>query len=99
MRAAPEAFAAMPGRLPGAIAFHFAAPIFTGESSRPIGLRPVIESPCNRICTLDPASGRCLGCGRSLDEITRWTQMTDAERAQVLAEARRRSAARRLSTS
>jgi predicted Fe-S protein YdhL (DUF1289 family) len=57
---------------------------------------PVIESPCNRVCTLDPASGLCLGCGRSLDEITRWTQMTDAERARVLVEAgRRRSASRR----
>jgi len=56
---------------------------------------PVTESPCNRICTLDPASGRCLGCGRSLDEITRWTQMTDAERARAVAEAGRHSAARR----
>jgi predicted Fe-S protein YdhL (DUF1289 family) len=55
----------------------------------------VIESPCNRVCTLDPASGLCLGCGRSLDEITRWTQMTDAERARVVAEAGRRSAPRR----
>jgi hypothetical protein len=55
----------------------------------------VIESPCNRICTLDPASGRCLGCGRSLDEITRWTRMSEAERAQVIAELGRRSAARR----
>jgi hypothetical protein len=89
----------MPGRLAGAIAFQFAPPIFTTDSSRPIGLRPVIESPCNRVCTLDPASGLCLGCGRSLDEITRWTQMTDAERAQVLAEAGRRSASRRLPAS
>jgi predicted Fe-S protein YdhL (DUF1289 family) len=75
----------------GAIAFRAADPIFTAESSRPIGLRPVIESPCNRVCTLDPASGRCLGCGRSLDEITRWTQMTDVERARVVAELARRS--------
>jgi uncharacterized protein len=96
MTAAPEAFPAMPGRLAGAIAFRVAAPIFTTESSRPIGSRPVIESPCNRVCTLDPASGLCLGCGRSLDEIMRWTQMTDAERARVLVEAgRRRSASRR----
>jgi len=55
----------------------------------------VIESPCVRVCTLDPASGLCVGCGRSLDEIARWTQMTDAERARVIAEAGRRAAARR----
>jgi hypothetical protein len=60
-----------------------------------IGLCPVIDSPCNRVCTLDPASGRCMGCGRSLDEITRWTQMTDAERARIIAELGRRSVARR----
>jgi predicted Fe-S protein YdhL (DUF1289 family) len=51
----------------------------------------VIESPCNRVCTLDPASGLCLGCGRSLDEIARWTQMTDAERARVVADIAGRS--------
>ena len=46
----------------------------------------MIESPCTRVCTLDPASGLCLGCGRSLDEIVRWTQMTEAERERVVAE-------------
>jgi len=50
----------------------------------------VIESPCTRVCTLDPVSGLCLGCGRSLAEITRWTQMSDAERARLLAELGRR---------
>jgi predicted Fe-S protein YdhL (DUF1289 family) len=67
-------------------------------SSRTIHLidgDPVIESPCNRACTLDPASGLCLGCGRSLDEIMRWTQMTYAERARVIAELTRRPTWRR----
>jgi uncharacterized protein len=79
----------------GAIAFRTADPIFSAESARPIGSRPVIESPCNRVCTLDPASGLCLGCGRSLDEIARWTQMTDAERARIVAELSCRSTGRR----
>ncbi|HEU5274419.1 MAG TPA: DUF1289 domain-containing protein [Xanthobacteraceae bacterium] len=47
------------------------------------------------IGTLDPASGLCLGCGRSLAEIARWTQMSDAERERLLAELDRRLAARR----
>ena len=57
--------------------------------------RPVIESPCTRVCTLDPVSGLCLGCGRSLAEIARWPQMSDAERKRLLAvldERARRSA-------
>jgi len=41
----------------------------------------MIESPCIEICTLDARSGQCLGCGRSIDEIARWTAMDDAERA------------------
>ena len=35
-------------------------------------------SPCIQICTLD-AGRRCLGCGRTLEEISRWALMTPAE--------------------
>ena len=35
---------------------------------------------------MDPKSGLCIGCARTLDEIARWPQMTDAEREQVLAD-------------
>jgi len=58
----------------------------------------VIQSPCNRVCTLDPASGICLGCGRSLSEITRWTQMSDAEREGLMAALDRRLQSRRSAT-
>lgn len=44
-----------------------------------------IESPCIRTCTLDAAGRLCLGCFRTLDEIVAWTQLSDAERAGVLA--------------
>jgi hypothetical protein len=55
----------------------------------------VIESPCNKVCTLDPTSGLCVGCGRSLDEIARWSQMSDAERARIMSELDRRVPTRR----
>jgi hypothetical protein len=45
-----------------------------------------IETPCINVCILDPAARRCRGCGRTLDEIGRWTAMTDAERSHVMAE-------------
>jgi predicted Fe-S protein YdhL (DUF1289 family) len=44
----------------------------------------MIESPCVKICTLGVRSGLCLGCGRSIDEIARWSAMSAAERAQVI---------------
>jgi predicted Fe-S protein YdhL (DUF1289 family) len=45
-----------------------------------------IPSPCDKVCTVDPVSGLCLGCGRSLAEIERWTDFTDCERARVMSE-------------
>ena len=46
----------------------------------------MIETPCLKICTLDARAGRCLGCGRTVDEITRWSRMNASERAQILAD-------------
>lgn len=45
-----------------------------------------ILSPCIRLCTLDPAAGICVGCGRTLDEIGRWLIFTDAERRAIMAD-------------
>ena len=57
----------------------------------------MIESPCVKICTLDARSGLCLGCGRTIDEIARWTAMTAAERNRVMSELPWRLAASRRS--
>jgi predicted Fe-S protein YdhL (DUF1289 family) len=40
-------------------------------------------SPCVGVCRLDEASGLCLGCGRSGDEIAAWRDLDDASRAEV----------------
>jgi uncharacterized protein len=53
----------------------------------------MIESPCVKICTLDARKGLCLGCGRTVDEIARWTAMSDFERRQVMDKLRGRLAA------
>ena len=45
-----------------------------------------IESPCVKVCTLDAHSGLCLGCGRRIDEIERWTRISAHERAAVMAD-------------
>jgi predicted Fe-S protein YdhL (DUF1289 family) len=43
-------------------------------------------SPCIRICTIEPATGLCAGCGRSLAEIARWSRMTQEERRRIMNE-------------
>jgi len=47
---------------------------------------PVIESPCKLICQLDLKTSLCLGCGRSREEIARWTRLTDAQRRSIMQE-------------
>ncbi len=44
-----------------------------------------MESPCIRVCVIDPADGLCKGCRRSRHEIARWTSYTDAERRRITA--------------
>lgn len=53
----------------------------------------MIESPCVNICTLDARTRLCLGCGRTIDEIARWSTMTPADRSRVMTELPTRMAA------
>jgi hypothetical protein len=55
---------------------------------------PSIDSPCNRICAIDPVSGFCIGCGRTIAEISEWIGMRDGERARIMAELPQRLADR-----
>lgn len=50
---------------------------------------PAVISPCVRLCTLDEADV-CVGCGRTLADITSWTKMPDADKAACVAQARAR---------
>ena len=42
-----------------------------------------VRSRCVSICALDD-NDMCVGCHRSGDEITRWSQMSNEERQEVL---------------
>ena len=42
-------------------------------------------SPCVKVCVMDADDRYCLGCKRTLGEIARWSEMTDEERAEVMA--------------
>lgn len=44
-----------------------------------------IESPCNKICTIEPLSGFCRGCGRTGEEIGGWTGYSPEKRRLVMA--------------
>ena len=46
---------------------------------------PPIATPCIQVCTLDDASGLCLGCFRTIEEIARWARLSETERHAVIA--------------
>ena len=50
-------------------------------------------SPCVRICRFSPATGLCLGCRRSIDEIAAWPTLSEEERRAIMAELGGRDAA------
>ncbi|MDF3818486.1 DUF1289 domain-containing protein [Leptospira sp. 96542] len=41
------------------------------------------KSPCTKVCTMDPETGLCMGCLRTLEEIGTWSRMTEAEKQNV----------------
>lgn len=51
-----------------------------------------LASPCNKICTIEPRSGLCIGCARNLSEIAAWIEYSDNERSRIMAELPRRLA-------
>jgi len=55
-----------------------------------------IESPCVKVCAVDPARALCAGCGRTMAEIAGWIGFTADERRRIMAELPGRIAAMRV---
>jgi predicted Fe-S protein YdhL (DUF1289 family) len=44
-----------------------------------------VASPCISVCRIDPATGYCEGCLRTLDEIAAWGTLPDEGKHGILA--------------
>jgi len=44
-----------------------------------------VPSPCISVCQIDPRTGWCLGCFRTIDEIREWPILEAEEKRAVLA--------------
>ncbi|AKJ31380.1 DUF1289 domain-containing protein [Caldimonas brevitalea] len=42
-----------------------------------------VPSPCVNVCRINPRTGWCEGCARTLDEIAAWSTMSDADKQRV----------------
>jgi predicted Fe-S protein YdhL (DUF1289 family) len=52
-----------------------------------------VPSPCIDVCRMDEATGWCVGCLRTLDEIALWSALDDDDKRQVWRDLERRRAA------
>jgi predicted Fe-S protein YdhL (DUF1289 family) len=50
-----------------------------------------VPSPCINVCQLD-ARGLCVGCRRTIEEITEWPRASEARRREILSELKGRKA-------
>jgi len=43
-----------------------------------------IETPCVKVCVLEPETGFCIGCGRTRTEIASWLAFSPEQRRSVM---------------
>jgi uncharacterized protein len=48
--------------------------------------QPRMLSPCIKVCTIEAATGLCVGCARTLAEIAAWSALSEGERARIMTE-------------
>ncbi len=48
--------------------------------------RDEVDSPCIKICTIHPVERLCIGCYRTIEEITAWSRMAPAQRTAIMTE-------------
>tara|TARA_X000000950_G_scaffold73686_1_gene91783 strand:+ start:446 stop:631 length:186 start_codon:yes stop_codon:yes gene_type:complete len=49
-----------------------------------------MASPCQAICVMSDCGAHCVGCYRTLDEISRWMTYTQEEKKNVVAKIKTR---------
>lgn len=53
-----------------------------------------VPSPCVDICMIAPGTGLCEGCARTIEEITAWPKLSDAEKQAIVEKVERRRSRR-----
>ena len=54
--------------------------------------RDEIESPCVKICAIHPFERICTGCYRTIEEISCWSSLTEADRSSITLDLPKRKA-------
>ena len=51
-----------------------------------------VPSPCINVCKMNPQTGLCEGCLRTIDEIAQWSAATEEMKRAIWVEIKRREA-------
>ncbi|CAP62805.1 conserved hypothetical protein; putative exported protein [Cupriavidus taiwanensis LMG 19424] len=51
-----------------------------------------VPSPCRNVCRMDPATGYCAGCLRTIEEIAGWSSAGDEDKRRIWAQLPQRAA-------
>lgn len=49
-------------------------------------MRDEVQSPCVKLCVVHPEERICVGCFRTIEEISTWSRLTPDARAKIMAE-------------
>ena len=44
----------------------------------------MVKSPCTNICTMSSDGKLCMGCGRTIEEITNWYYFRNEEKKKII---------------
>ena len=50
---------------------------------KPTPFTGTVRSPCVSICRIEPDTGYCVGCHRTIEEIADWAMMSDERKRSV----------------
>ncbi|MDP3265029.1 MAG: DUF1289 domain-containing protein [Tabrizicola sp.] len=51
-----------------------------------IWMRDEVQSPCVKLCVVHPEERLCVGCFRTIEEISTWSRLSHEERAEIMAD-------------
>ena len=48
--------------------------------------RDEVQSPCVKLCVVHPEERLCVGCYRTIEEISAWSRLSHEDRATIMAD-------------
>ncbi len=60
------------------------------DSSGTLVASGTVPSPCVSVCRIDPSTGWCEGCGRTIEEIAHWSVLDDEDKRAIWSDLARR---------